>query len=532
MTLVLITAGQCRKKSKRELTEMKPIRVVLIKPSQYDYNNYVARYRYGLMPNSTLSHVGGLTPENLDGHPVEIHMIDEYVEPDLKYLNLLKHDPSCHTLVALVGVMSIQYQRALDLCAFALKNGVRNVVVGGSHVMTCDTFEQQNRGVSFALAEAELIWDEILSDTISGQLKPVYGLKKRWIETLPSTVIRPQTKKRLSRYAVRMQGIYPSRGCPFRCNYCSIIKIAGRKIRSQPLQSTIDSLKLAKLAGAKLIMFTSDNFNKIPHRKEMLRAMIDEKINLPFVVQCDVQISKQEDLFELLGRAGCVQMFVGVESFKRETLVAADKNQNHPEHYTELVRLCNKYKIASHFSNIIGFEQDNEDDIHEHLKQLLDMDPDMASFYILVPIPGTDQYDDFLSRDLIIENNLDFMSSHSLTWRHPNLSPERARELLFHCYHSFYSARRFPSTLKRALIKTKGRPKAAKTVVPANWMVSKYSSTRKVHPMAGGLFVRHFDKRSDYEDLRREFFDVDLVPFPRSLPAPSSTEPLLYHMKN
>jgi hypothetical protein len=495
--------------------------VVLLKPSQYDHRGYVARFHYGFMPNATLAHMGGMTPDEIDGRSIELHMIDEYVERDLGYLSLLHRDPGYETIVAFVGVMSSQFHRALDLSAYALNHGVRHAIVGGSHAMTCDTSEQQNRGVSFAVAEAELIWQEILSDAIAGELKPVYGSSQRWIQDLPPTVIKPLDRSRLSRYAVRMQGIYPARGCPYRCSFCSITKIAGRKIRYQPLEATIESLRVAKAAGARLIMFTSDNFNKIPLRKELLAAMIDEKIDLPFVVQCDVQIAREGDLVELLARAGCVQMFVGVESFKRETLVAVDKRQNHPVRYAEIVRLCDAHGIASHFSNIIGFEQDDEKDIYSHLDQLITLGPDIASFYIMVPIPGTDQYDDFRRRGLLTEANIDRISAHSLTWRHPNLAPDRARELLFHSYRAFYAVRRLPASLAKGFKKTKGYSKDVKMVQPANWLTSRLSVAMGVHPMAGGLVSRRFDHQRDYTRLRRERFGVDLVPLPRSMATPS-----------
>ena len=48
-------------------------------------------------------------------------------------------------------------------------------------------------------------------------------------------------------------------------------------------------------------------------------------------------------------------MFVGVESFNRQTLLAAQKGQNRPEMYRDIVRLCREHGISSHFSNIIGF---------------------------------------------------------------------------------------------------------------------------------------------------------------------------------
>src|SRR5438552_5273964 len=190
-----------------------------------------------------------------------------------------------------------------------------------------------------------------------------------------------------------MLGIYPARGCPFTCNFCSVIKIAGRQIRSQSIATTIESLRNAKAAGVRLVMFTSDNFNKYSEAKELMEQIIAENIRMPFFAQCDTQVAKQEELVALMGRAGCFEMFVGVESFSRKTLLAAHKTQNHPSTYSNIVRLCRKYNIVSHFSNIIGFPDDTAETIAEHLDVLRSLQADAASFYILCPIPGTEQYD-------------------------------------------------------------------------------------------------------------------------------------------
>ena len=162
-------------------------------------------------------------------------------------------------------------------------------------------------------------------------------------------------------------------------------------------------------------MFTSDNFNKYPQAEELLEAMVDERLGMKFFVQCDTQIAKQERLVELLARAGCYQMFVGVESFDRETLVAANKKQNRPDAYHNIVRLCTEHDIGSHFSNIIGFPQDTEESIDSHLDVLQAIAPNWASFYILCPIPGTEQYDSFLADGWITERNLDRFDTTSLT---------------------------------------------------------------------------------------------------------------------
>ena len=126
---------------------MTTLKVVLIKPSKYAVDGYVERFKTGYMPNATLYHIAGLTPKNIDSVHVNIHTIDEYVRDDLDYLKLLHKDPDtdCTTLVAIVGVQSHQFHRALDLAAYAHNNGVRHCIIGGPHPMTCDTTQFQNR---------------------------------------------------------------------------------------------------------------------------------------------------------------------------------------------------------------------------------------------------------------------------------------------------------------------------------------------------------------------------------------------------
>ena len=108
--------------------------------------------------------------------------------------------------------------------------------------MTCDTSQLQSGRVSFALSEAELVWNDILHDAIEGDLRPVYGVEQRWQQQLSAPVIVPPARKDLDRYVIPMLGLYPARGCPFVCNFCSVTKIAGRKIRSQSVDTTMTGL--------------------------------------------------------------------------------------------------------------------------------------------------------------------------------------------------------------------------------------------------------------------------------------------------
>jgi radical SAM superfamily enzyme YgiQ (UPF0313 family) len=497
------------------------LRVVLVKPSKYARDGSVERFRRGFMPNSTLHHMAALTPVEVAGRLVELRIVDEYIETDLEYLRLLDDPLRGEVLLALVGVQSHQFQRALDLAAYARKRGVRHVIMGGPHAMTCDTSAAEGCGVSFAAAEAELVWPRILADAIAGELRPLYGGRERWAESLDPPPLVPPPELSLRRYAVQMLGVYPARGCPYRCNFCSVIQIAGRRIRSQPVATTMATLRAAKAAGILLVMFTTDNFNKYPEAPALLEAMIDERLQLPFFVQCDAQVVHQPEFVALLGRAGCYQMFVGVESLDRQTLLGASKNHNHPEHYGEIVRLCAEHQIGSHFSTIIGFPEDTRASIRAQLRALRGLAPDLASFYVLTPCPGTEQYEDFRRRRLITEADLDRFDGTCPTWRHPHLEAAELEDLLFRCYREFYA---LPDALAKSARwfwrKRRSANLLLKIATGAYSFLARVAAAQRQHPMAGGVGRTVVDSAADYRELRRRTFGFDLAPLPASRRAP------------
>jgi radical SAM superfamily enzyme YgiQ (UPF0313 family) len=378
--------------------------------------------------------------------------------------------------------------------------------------MTCDTTQFHNRGISFALAEAEVIWEEILDDVIDGKLKPIYGLDNRWSTNLQGPTITSIDINDMKNYWCPLLGLYPVRGCPYKCNYCSVIKISGRQIRSVAVDNTIKNLKRAKESGIEMIMFVSDNFNKYPDAVELLEAMIEEKINLRFFCQCDAQIARQPELIELLGRANCYEIFVGIESFNKEALKQAKKFHNKPKSYIDIIDHCRKAGIRAHFSNIIGFPEDTEESISEQVNSVIELSPNHVSFYILTPIPGTDQYDEFKADDLLIENNLDRYDATHLTWKHPNINTDKMSSLLFKSYVDFYS-----SLLRANDLSDENRDMA---------LVFRHFAKQRMHPMAGGTEKTNLDHARDYADLRSRYYDILIAPMPNSIPL-SKKEQLL-----
>ena len=486
---------------------MKSLRVILLKPSKYERDSFVQRFEVGLMPNATLSHIASLTPNIVNGHQTSISYIDEYVRTNLDYLGELKKDKSSEVIFAIVGVQSHQFHRAIDLAAYARSIGVEHVVIGGPHPMTCDTSILHDRGVSFSLSEAEVVWHEILEDATRGRLKSIYGKTNRWAISINDVEFKPPPEEEVQHHWVPMVGYYPVRGCPFACSFCSVIKIAGRQVRNPSIDSIISALKVIKKAGIGFVVFTSDNFNKFPLAADLLGAMIDENIGLRFWFQADTQIVEQQNLLELIGRAGGAEMFLGTESFDKTALRGIAKRHNKPETYGEIIRLCREFKIRSHLSNIFGFPGQDLADIRAHMNALLELSPEFASFYVLTPIPGTDQYRDYLERGIIFERNLDRFDASTPTFHHDHLNPVVLQDQIFQAYTEYYT---HVMKIHRKKIDRETR----------NYMVfCRMSASNKCHPMSSGLRTTRLDKSDDYLPFRREVFDVG-----EHLPLPSNLE--------
>ena len=499
---------------------IRELRVTIIKPSSYDLDGWVENYRLGYMPTTTLRNIYRMTPDFVEqsGQRIEIKVrpVDEIVAPNLDYLNF-RTEPGVRNLVALVGTYSNQIHRACDIASYAIKQGAL-AIVGGPHVMSSKTDELQGKGVSFSLGEADLFWNKILQDAVfEDKLKPVYGLDKRWQDDLRSPVLMPPTPEYLRRYFVAKSSLYISRGCPFNCDFCLIYKFAGHSVRSQSVETSLASLRNFKSADIKIVVFTADNANKTKEFPELCDAMVAEGLTMTFMCQCDAQIGKQEWLLEKMSRAGCRFIMMGVESLDRKTFLQAGKAHNHPDQFADTARLLKKYGIIPIFSNIIGFEDDTEKSIREHVRQLKLISPLGAYFFILTPIPGSDQYINFKTRGLITERNLDRFDGTYPCWNHEHLSHSDLLRLLYESYCEYHNIadmiQRFYCGWKQ------GVSIPWSTFAFGYALLLRHKAQQQVHPLRGGLFQRRLDHAKNYSKLRKQVYGYDLFPLPDSLSA-------------
>ena len=289
---------------------------------------------------------------------VDVHTINE------QHLEEIDFDEKVD-LVALTCMVT-HATRAYEIADEFRRRGVP-VVMGGYHPFMLNLFEMEEEVLAHAdsicISEGDDIWPQILEDARSGQLKRVY--KQDHQTDMRATRHRLVTRPgRWLRYLYMTFQV--SRGCPFHCNFCSIIMMLGNRMRyktPEVITSELEQLYQRDLLGATLgrpIFFVDDNIYGDPKEfKQILRAIIALNARYPkfkayFGSQLTINVAKDREALELLREAGFVQVFIGFESLQPAVLRSYDKRQNVAVDYDQAVRTLREYRIEVVASFIFG----------------------------------------------------------------------------------------------------------------------------------------------------------------------------------
>ena len=290
--------------------------LVLIKPSHYHDDGYVIRWWRALIPSNSLASVYGLALDCAKRHvlgedvEIDIDLIDETntrVNIPKLIRRFRRHDN--FGLLALVGVQSNQYPRALDLARHFRAAGIP-MALGGFHVSGClsmldgkaiDLELASDLGISIFAGEAEERLEAVLQDAAQGRMKPLYNFMK----DLPSIGGTP-TPFLPHQFVKRTAGTNTSfdagRGCPFQCSFCTIINVQGRKSRFRSPDDIEKVVRENWAQGISRFFITDDNFarNKeweaIYDRLAKLREV--DKIPLGLMIQVDTMCHKIPNFVE------------------------------------------------------------------------------------------------------------------------------------------------------------------------------------------------------------------------------------------
>lgn len=443
----------------------------LIKPSKYDDDGYVIRYWKGVLPSNTLACLYGLS-EDVKNREVlgaslkwHIEAVDDTVEKvDVKRILRMSRDKDTKTVACLVGVQSNQFPRASDL-AMALRAGGVDVLMGGFHVsgilatlaeLTPELNALVDAGVTLVAGEAEGKWEMLLRDALEDSLRPVYN----FLEDKPDISEAPMPRipeKLLNRYAVQhFTTLDCGRGCPFQCTFCTVINVQGRKMRFRSVEKLICQVRENfRRHGIYNYFFTDDNLARNKNWEAMfdgLRELREKEIpNLSFMMQVDTQSHRIPDFIQKAKLAGCSQAFIGMESINEENLKAAGKLQNKIGDYRAMMDLYHEGGIATHIAYIIGFPFDTLESVKKDIQRLRsEIGAAQASFFMLTPLPGSEDYQYFMSNSIPTDADLNNFDSFHETFRHSRMKAGEWTRAYEEAWRSFYSVANMKNILRNA----------------------------------------------------------------------------------
>lgn len=195
------------------------------------------------------------------------------------------------------------------------------------------------------------------------------------------------------RYGDRGAWVLSSRGCPFKCTYCASNKVWTRKWRARSARNIIREVKELKTSyDVDRINFADDTFTVSKKRvTDFCTLMIEDNLNIAWACNARVDTVDRE-LFALMKRAGCVEVWMGVESGSREILQEIKKDAN-PDQIIEAFRGAKEAGLKRRGYFMIGSRSESLETIGETERLIDTIEPDTLAFTILTPYPGCEEFE-------------------------------------------------------------------------------------------------------------------------------------------
>jgi hypothetical protein len=472
----------------------------------------VIRWWRAMIPSNSLAAVYGIAADSAERRilgpdvAIDISVIDEtntHVDIAALLAGFRRHGN--FGLVALIGVQSNQYPRALDIARPFREAGVQ-VVMGGFHVSGClsmldghavDLDACQNMGISMFAGEAEGRLDMVLRDAAAGQLAPLYDFMKD-LPSIENTPV-PFLPKR---YVERTLGLSASfdagRGCPYQCSFCTIINVQGRKSRFRSADDVEELVRLNWAQGIHKFFITDDNFARNKEWEAIFDRLIElrEKNGIPLglMIQVDTLCHKIENFVEKAKRAGVTRVFIGLENINPDNLTAAKKHQNKITEYRKMLLAWKAQGIITLAGYILGFPSDTPETIRRDIAIIQEELPlDVIEFFCLTPLPGSEDHQVLWKKGIAMDPDLNIYDVEHVCTAHPKMSKEEWEDIYREAWSLYYTPKHMKTLLCRA----------AATGVPMGSLVKvlvTFATTvrlENVHPLQSGVlrFKRPSERR-------------------------------------
>jgi len=476
--------------------------LVLIKPSHYDDDGYVIRWWRTMIPSNSLAALYGIAADCAERRvlgpdvDIEIEVIDETntrVDVPALIARFRRHDGL--GLVALVGVQSNQYPRALDI-ARPFRAAGAQVAIGGFHVSGCLSMLDgraveldacRDMGVAMFAGELEGRLDMLLRDAAAGRLAPLYDFMKDLPEMQGAPV--PFLPKQ---HVARTVGISTSfdagRGCPYQCSFCTIINVQGRKSRYRSADDVEHLVRLNWAQGIDRFFITDDNFARNKEWESIFDRLIklreQDGIPLGMLIQVDALCHKIPNFVEKAKRAGVTRVFIGLENINPENLAAAKKRQNRITEYRAMLLAWKLQGIMTLAGYILGFPADTPETIRRDIAIIQKELPlDILEFFNLTPLPGSEDHQILWRNGVALDPDLNRYDTEHVCAPHSKMSKEEWDAIYREAWSLYYTPEHMVTLLRRAAATGVWMTSVVKLLITFSTAVR----VENVHPLQSGI---------------------------------------------
>ncbi len=184
-----------------------------------------------------------------------------------------------------------------------------------------------------------------------------------------------------------------SRGCPYRCTFCLLNVVGGKRRRIRSPRKAIEEMKLVKEQyGARQIhfgdlIFTSDREWVMEFSKLL------QQENTGLIWSCQSRVDRVDpELLREMKKAGCVSILYGLESFNQKCLDLMKKDLT-IERTRQGIKETKEAGIEVRCSLMIGTPGETPEIARKNISELIDLDVDFVQFHTTMAFPGTELHD-------------------------------------------------------------------------------------------------------------------------------------------
>jgi radical SAM superfamily enzyme YgiQ (UPF0313 family) len=257
-----------------------------------------------------------------------------------------------------ISAMVVQKKSAREVIRKCKKLGIRIVAGGPLFTTEYEEFEDIDH---FVLNEAESTLPSFLDDLKNGCAQHIYT-SKEWPDIRKTPP--PQWKLINMKNYVTMSIQY-SRGCPFNCEFCDIIVLNGHKPRTKGKDQILEELEVLYTRGWRGgVFFVDDNFigNRKRLKMEVLPFLIDwmkqKKYPFHFLTEASINLSDDQELMQLMVKAGFRKVFIGIETPNEDSLTECNKHLNKNRDLIDCVKKIQDNGLEVQGGFIVGFDND------------------------------------------------------------------------------------------------------------------------------------------------------------------------------